>query len=804
MDSARIEELVGGLTIEEKAAMVAGVDMWHTAAAGRLGVPAMKVTDGPIGARGERWTGGRSHAFPCGTALGATWDPELVEAVGRRLGVETRRKRAHVLLAPTVNIHRHPFAGRNFECFSEDPYLTARLAVAYVRGVQSQGVGCSVKHFVANDQEHERMTISSEVDERTLREIYLPPFEAAVREAHAVSVMAAYNRLNGTFCSEHRWLLSDLLKGEWGFDGFVVSDWFGAHSTAAAANAGLDVEMPGPPQWFGTALARAVGAGEVDQAVLDDKVRRILVALDRTGAFGDPAPGAEESVDDPEDRAVARRAAAAGFVLLSNRRAALPLDGVRTLAVVGPNADVAHVMGGGSARVPPHPLVTPLEGLRLRFPDVGIRFERGATNHKRIPPLDTRRCADLRVAYHAGRERAGAPVLEEPASRAWFTWLGPVGAGVPDDFSARVLGTFVADEPGAWTFSLVQAGRARLLLDGEVVLDNWEPTGRSDAFFGFGSEEVTVTVDLDAGAPHELVVEFVPAGPALGALGVGCLPPTPDDLLERAVEAAASADAAVCVVGTDGEWETEGNDRESMDLPGGQDDLVRAVAAANPRTIVVVNAGAPVTMPWRDEVAAILQCWFPGEEWGNALADVLSGDVSPSGKLPTTFPVRVDDVPSHAHYPGAHGRVEYAERLHVGYRGFDSRGIEPAFCFGHGLSYTTFELGTPAWDLTTGSRGLRIVVPVRNTGSRRGAEVVQCYVHDVEATVERPVQELRAFAKVWLDPGEEREVELSLDERAFAFWHPDLRGWTVEPGTFEIRIGTSSRDVHHRFTIELP
>ncbi|GIU89099.1 MAG: hypothetical protein KatS3mg010_0198 [Acidimicrobiia bacterium] len=283
MDSARIEALLGELTVEEKAAMVAGVDMWHTAGVERLGIPAMKVTDGPIGARGERWTGGRSHAFPCGTALGATWDPELVEAVGRRLGVETRRKRAHVLLAPTVNIHRHPLAGRNFECFSEDPYLTARLAVSYIRGVQSQGVGCSVKHFVANDQEHERMTISAEVDERALREIYLPPFEAAVREAGVWSVMAAYNRVNGTYCSEHPWLLGEVLKREWGFDGFVVSDWFGTHSTAPAANAGLDVEMPGPPQWFGPALARAVEAGDVDAAVLDDKVRRVLVAARTDG-----------------------------------------------------------------------------------------------------------------------------------------------------------------------------------------------------------------------------------------------------------------------------------------------------------------------------------------------------------------------------------------------------------------------------------------------------------------------------------------------------------------------------------------
>ena len=315
-----------------------------------MGIPALKVTDGPIGARGERWTGGQSAAFPCGTALGATWDTDLIEEVGQRIGNEAKRKRCHVLLAPTVNTHRHPLAGRNFECYSEDPHLTARAAVAYITGVQSQNVGCSVKHFAANDSEFERMTISSEVDDRTLREISLPPFEAAVREAGAWSVMSAYNRLNGHYCSEQPWLLGTLLKQEWEFEGLVMSDWYGTHSTAPAANAGLDLEMPGPPAWFGPKLAQAVRDGEVDEKRLDDMVRRVLAILERTGALDDPAVRPEESLDDPVDRDVARRAASGSFVLLQNRSAALPLERVATLAVVGPNADIAHVMGGGSAR----------------------------------------------------------------------------------------------------------------------------------------------------------------------------------------------------------------------------------------------------------------------------------------------------------------------------------------------------------------------------------------------------------------------------------------------------------------------
>ena len=584
--NARIDELVGNLTVDEKAAMVAGVDLWHTAAVPRLGIPALKVTDGPAGARGERWTGRASASFPCGTALGATWNPQLVRTVGERIGGEARRKGAHVLLAPTVNIHRHPLAGRNFECYSEDPYLSARCAVEYIGGVQSTGVGCSVKHFVANDSEFERMTISSEVDARTLREISLVPFEAAVLEAGTWSVMAAYNRLHGTYCSEHP-LLAGLLKGEWSFDGVIMSDWYGTHSTVPAATAGLDLEMPGPAQWFGSHLADAVRAGDVSELVLDDKVRRVLLLLDRTGGLDNPDAGPELSIDDPEDRAVARRAATESFVLLSNRGNTLPIvagaaggDTKPLLAVIGPNSALAMIQGGGSARVSPFSSVTPLTGLRERFGEsFRIEHERGCSSYKQTPVLDlTVLDGPLRVAYYPGRERSGEPALVEPGDRGWFTFTGPFTPEVPEEFSMRISGTLVAPESGSWTFSLVQIGRARLSIDGEVVVDNWEPTGRSEAFMGFASSEVTGTIELVAGERHELEVEYVLAGPSMGALAIGCTPPAPADLLERAVALAVRADVVVCVVGTDGDWETEGNDRDSMALPPPQDELVRSVA----------------------------------------------------------------------------------------------------------------------------------------------------------------------------------------------------------------------------------
>jgi len=350
-------------------------------------------------------------------------------------------------------------------------------------------------------------------------------------------------------------------------------------------------------------------------------------------------------------------------------------------------------------------------------------------------------------------------------------------------------------ESGAWTFGLVQIGRARLSIDGTVLVDNWNPTGRSEAFMGFASAEVTAEIELVAGEPHALDIEYTLPAPSMGGLAVGCMPPTPADALDRAITLAARADVVVCVVGTDGDWETEGNDRERMSLPPPQDELVRAVAAVNARTVVVVNAASPVDMPWAGEVGAILQAWFPGEEWGNALDDVLSGDVSPSGKLPTTFPVRIEDTPAFTSYPGERGRVHYGEGVFVGYRWYDARRIEPRFPFGHGLSYTTFTLEDPSID------GDTVRVRVTNTGAVRGAEVVQCYLRDVEASVARTPQELKAFAKVWLDPGETRDVTFELGERAFAFWDVDTHGWLVEAGEFEVRLGTSPRAIAHRLTV---
>jgi beta-glucosidase len=814
-----LDALVGALTLDEKAALTAGHDLWSTTAVERVGIPAVRVTDGPNGARGSSFLGsGTATAVcaPCGSALGATWDPALVERVGEMLGDEALTKACRVLLAPTVNIHRSPLAGRNFECYSEDPLLSGTLAAAFVRGVQSRGVATTVKHFAGNDAEFERNTINSVIAERALREIYLVPFELAVRDGGALGVMTAYNRLNGPYCSEHEELITDILRHEWGFDGFVLTDWFANGSTTGAARAGLDLEMPGPGRFYGPALAEAVRAGEVDEASVDTQVRRLVDVFDRLGALDDDPAAVEQSVDLPEHRVLAREAAAAAMVLLRNN-GVLPLAReVRRVAVIGPNADRAQIMGGGSAGLRPHHRTTPLDALRARTGDrFELVYERGCDIDKTVPPIGGPRLVTDRGApgftleLFAGHDLAGAPVETTRREDGRLIFFGPPAPGVPEDaFSFRAVGRFTPTESGEHTFTLVQAGRARVLVDGDTVIDGMTdpapPPG--DELFGLGSVELAATRSLEAGQTHDVVVEYS-SRDAFGICGakVGWRPPSVGDELERAVAAAADADAAIVIVGTNDDWEREGVDRATMDLPGRQDELVARVLAANPNTVVVVNTGAPVTMDWADEAPAILQSWFGGQEMADALVDVLLGDTDPGGRLPTTFPVRVEHNPSFGNFPGEYGEVRYGEGVLVGYRWYEARHLPTRFPFGHGLSYSTFSIGTPApsSDEFVPGGALRLEVPVTNTGTRRGAEVVQCYVAPDAPSVTRPPQELKAFAKIWLDPGEATTVTLTLDDRAFAYWDPRRSGWQVDAGAYTLHIGRSSADVAHAISVEV-
>jgi beta-glucosidase len=805
---SRVDELVAAMTLDEQASLTGGRDVWHLPAVARLGIGAMRMSDGPSGVRGAEMGTKRSLSFPCGLAAGATWDVDLIGRYGVALGDEAQSKDVNVLLGPTVCIPRTPLGGRTFESFAEDPHLSSRLTVAYIRGVQSRGVACCVKHFAANDQEHERMSISVELDERTLREVHLAPFEVAVIEAGTWSIMGAYNRLRGTYCCEHDVLLGRILKEEWGFDGVVVSDWMGTRSTAEAALAGLDVEMPGPPSFLGAKLAAAVEVGEIDAAVVAEHARRVVRLAERTGAIGAPEPGEEREEDDPSRRALARELAVGGTVLLRNEGAALPLDIARTrrVALIGANALALQLGGGGSSQVTPLRQQSIAAELRNRLPGVELLVEQGCGIDRGLPPMPAALLdGGIAVELFAGADQAVGPAVTTTLHSGTYIAFGEPVPGVnASTLSARATATFTPDVSGSWQIGMASVGAGRLYFDDELIADNsdLEP---GDRFFGFGRAIVSTHLDLMAGSTHSLRIETGPGDKPIAGFEIVASRPVVEGALAAAVAAAVSADVAVVVVGSNSQWETEGEDRKDLHLVGEQDALVTAVAAANPRTVVVVNNGGPLEMPWVDDVAAVLELWYPGEEGAAALADVLTGIAEPGGRLPVTFPRRLADSAPAAStdwYPGADGKVVYGEGLLLGHRHYDAHDIEPLFPFGHGLSYTTFAFGPPTVDGAAPT--VTVGVPMTNTGSRRGSEVVQVYVEPLDRTEGRPVRHLGGFAKVTIEAGATATAEIALGETAFRAWDDTAGGWTVPAGAYRLRIGTSSRNLPHTLELTVP
>ena len=699
----RVADLLGRMTPRERAEMLSGAGWMESRPNARLGIPAIKMADGPMGVR--NWAGSSAitnaaatapvlaTAFPAGIGMGASWDVELVRREGRVIAQEVKALGRDMILAPTVNINRQPLWGRNFEGYGEDPYLTARMGVAYIQGVQSEKVIPSVKHFAANNQEFERHRIDEKIDARTLHEIYLPAFQAAVQEAGVWAVMNAYNKVNGLWCSQNPYLLSETLQKRWGFKGFVISDWGSTYSTAATVAAGMQLEMPGGEAmrtWFakpGTQkdgngagwltaekVLAAVAGGQLKQEAVDDAVRRILRVTITAGLFDNFHAGGGE-VDTPEQRAVARTAAAESIVLLKNAGGVLPLDAakIRSVLVTGPSAAIARTGGGGSSLVRPKYSVTALDGIKEA---AGARVQ---------------------VGYALGVAMQGEDASEvSPQARA--------------------------------------------------------------------------------------------------------------ELRNQGVELARKSDAAIVVVGYSSKLESESFDRPSMDLPAGQDELIEAVAAANRNTIVVIVAGAPVTMTkWIGRVPAVVEAWYGGQEAGHAIGDILFGAQNPSGKLPVTFPNQWSDSPAYAHYPGENLHVAYDEGIYIGYRGFDKRNVAPLFPFGHGLSYTKFDYSglkiTPA--KVAAGQQVEVTARVRNSGLRAGVEVVQLYVHDVKSSVDRPVKELKGFRRVTLNPREAQDVSFTLDKSALSFYSAAKDEWVAEPGAFEVWIGASSRDIRLKGTFEL-
>lgn len=809
-----IDTLLDRMTLEEQVALLSGADFWTTVAVERLGIPKIKVTDGPNGARGGgSLVGGvKSACFPSAIGIGAAWNPELVREMGVALAEEAKTKSARVLLAPTVNIHRSGLNGRNFECYSEDPMLTSALAIAYIEGVQSQGIAATIKHFVANDSEVERQTMSSDLDERTLREIYLPPFEAAVKKAGVWAIMSSYNRLNGVWTSENHWLLTELLREEWGYEGIVMSDWFGSHTTEDSVIGGLDLEMPGPTRDRGEKLVAAVREGRVPAETVKAAARRILLLLERVGAFADPAMEEEKAIDRPEHRALIRKLGAEGMVLLKND-GILPLDksALDRIAVLGPNAAEPRVMGGGSAQINAHYKVSPLEGIKSALSGTNRVMHLKACRNNRLTQMIR---GEVSVDFFHGRDWAGPVVQRSTAEESQFFWLDMPDATLdPRNFSARITTRFRPEESGAHVFGLTNAGFAKLYVDGELLVDGETGWAKGDNFFGLGNSEVRVEKALEAGRTYEVRVDYraMPEGYEgieIRAVRFGAELPTSDAAIAEAVEQAKSCDVAILVVGREGEWDTEGLDLPNMRLPGRQEELIEKVAAVNPRTVVVLQTGGPIEMPWLEKVSAVIQAWYPGQEAGNAIADVLFGEAEPGGRLPQTFPEQLADNSAISGdpktYPGKDGHVVYAEGLAVGYRHHDADGAMPLFPFGYGLSYTTFDWSAPrATSSEMGPDGVAVEIDVTNTGNRAGAELVQLYVKPKSSRLPRPIKELKAFAKLHIPPSATATAKLSIAVRDLAYFDPDARAWIAEAGDYDLVIAANAKDIRATLPLRL-
>jgi len=795
----QISQLISRMSLVEKLELLGGVDL-DTKSLKRLNIPALRMTDGPLGVRMENAT-----AFPAGVALGATWDTTLVKQAGKAMAVETKAHGRHMLLGPCINIVRTPLGGRNFESYGEDPFLSSRLAVAWIKGLQGEGVAASVKHFAVNNQETERMTISAEVTERTLREIYLPAFEAAVKEGQAWTVMAAYNRLNGTYCSENDWLLNTVLRGEWNFSGFVVSDWGAVHSSIPTAQKGVDLEMPYGTYMNPESLLAAVQNGEIPESIIDLKLQRIFRVMNRAGLF-DPARPADPEITAETHRNLNYRLAAESMVLLKNEGALLPLaaDKIKTVAVIGPNMDKTPTGGGGSSRVEPFYSVSVLQGLRdLYGAQVEFVYETGVYPVGQVDPIPDELFTTsdggqivpgVTVEYFNNQGFQGKPTLTRIEKNILNEWGGgsPAAEIAIDHFSARWSTTLTPHNSALIRFDTKSDDGIRLFIDNQLVIENWtDHASTTDSY----------TMPVMAGKKYDIRMEYYEnEGSANASLGWF----QPDDqMLSRAVNAAASADAAIICVGTSDQLESEGFDRKSFDLPEGQVELIHAVAGANPNTIVVLVHGQPLNFqPWVGKVPAVVEAWFPGSEGGHAVADVLFGKVNPCAKLPVSFPKNYSDNPTCENFPGNEGTVRYDEGLLVGYRYYDTKKIEPQYSFGHGLSYTSYEYG-PVRLTNTGHNQFMLSCPVKNSGDRAGAEIVQLYIRPLDAGVFRPEKELKAFTKLRLEAGESGEARFELDKQAFRYFDESLHAWKTEAGKYEILIGSSSRDIRQKMVITL-
>ena len=806
----RVEDLLKRMTLEEKVDLVSGSEegpMSKTKKNVRLGIPEMIITDGPLGPNHS----GKATNYSASINMAATFDDSLIGKVAESIGEETRVLGFNMLLGPCINIIRTPYGGRSFECFGEDPYLMSRMAVAYVKGVQSKQVITCTKHYACNNQEWNRFDVDVDIDERTLREIYLPAFKAVVQEADAWTFMAAYNQVLGDYCCENKYLLTDILKNEWGFTGVVVSDWGGVHSTVKTANSGLDLEMPNG-RFLGKDLLTAVQNGKVKESTVDDKVRRILRVMFKTRLFDESVYAYGGFADTPERRALALEVAHKSIVLLKNENSFLPLDinKIKSIAVIGPNANMARMYAGGSGKLEGHYGVSPLQGIINKVGNqLTVNFERGVPEKRlELPIADASHYvlpdgkSGIFAEYFNNRELLGEPVLTRVERAIDFNWgYGTRGAenngsGSPapgivnlDRWSARWTGKFISPGEGWYEIGLKADNGVRLYLDGRLVIDAW-----TDAAPG---KFKTTIFKFKADQLYDIKVEFYENwGSCRCELGFAVY--NPEGSLQQAVELAQRSDLVLLCLGLDDEMEGEAMDRVSLSLPDDQIQLINRVTEVNKNSIIVLNNATPILMnEWLDKVPAIIEAFYPGQEGGNALADILFGDICPSGKLPLTFPKWWEDSPVYETYPGEKPVAYYKEGIFVGYRHFDKKDIEPLFPFGYGLSYTSFEYNdleiTPKSIKQNGT--VTVQMNVKNTGEMDGDEVIQLYVQDLKSSVDREVKSLKGFKRVNLKPSETKRVKFKLDRNSLAFYDVNMKQWVAESGEFKVLLGSSSRDI---------
>ena len=793
------------MSVEEKIDLITGDD-FRTKPNPRLGIPAFTMTDGPLGPRGK----GPNTVFSAPINMAASWDVDLIRKIGEAMGEETRILGFNLLLGPCINISRVPYGGRNFESFGEDPYLMSEMAVPIIEGIQSKNVATCTKHFVGNNQEWNRFDVSSEIDERTLREIYFPAFKAAVQRANTYSIMGGYNRVNGTYANENKYLLTDVLKDDWGFDGIVISDWGAVRSTVKTAKAGLDLEMPNG-KYLGKKLLKKINDGEVDATILDDKVDRILRIMFRMGLFGETPDAYGGYMNTPERKKLALKMAQESIILLKNTNNFLPLkkDKIKTIAMIGPNAATARLGGDGSGHSNALNPVSPLEGIReFVGDDVEIKYAFGVKLKRKELPivpesmylLEDGKTPGIHAEFWNNKELEGPSVASKIDKSVNFSWeLGesPMEGVNDDKFSARWTGKLKSPGSGIFEVGVKADNGVKLFIDGNLVINSW--TDQAPGQFK------TDYYEFEADRLYDIKIEFYEN---IGTCRVrfGMAPVEGGNEVQEAVAVAKDADVVILNLGMAKNYEGEQRDRDYLELPPMQLKLLNEVLKVNKNVVVVLNNGSAILMnDWNDKVPAIIDALYPGEQGGKALAQILFGEVNPSGKLPFTFMKKWEDHPAAKTYPGTKEIANYSEGIFMGYRHFDKENIEPLYPFGYGLSYTTFgysDLKLSAKEMKQND-SIKVSFTLKNTGKVDGDEVVQMYISDKKASVKREVKSLKGFKRVSLKVGESKEVSFMIEKSVLSFYDVKNKKWKAEKGKFEVIIGSSSRDIRLSETFQL-